>query len=349
MVDKNKKQLLVSLGEIFTASLGTDSASEHDFQDLIERGRQLIESAHIQNSWFTTDSVRQAIFAWSQSLQPGKIDQWLSSYNFENPKGNRVGVIAAGNIPLVGLHDLLCVLINGDQLKIKLSSKDQQLMQWAIECLITIEPELQGAIEVSENLKDINLLIATGSDNSSRYFEYYFKEQKRLLRKNRTSVAVLNGTESAEDLVGLSEDVFTHFGLGCRNVTKVYVPRGYDFDPMFNAFFRFKEVINHNKYANNYDYNKAVYLLNKIELVENGFLLLKEDEGLHSPVGVLFYSYYDQLEDVWDILKENEDQIQCKVGTVAGQDLVPFGKAQLPELVDYADGVDTIEFLQQTS
>ena len=200
-------------------------------------------------------------------------------------------------------------------------------------------------VQIVEQLKDVDGLIATGSDNSARYFDYYFKDKKRIIRKNRTSVAVLRGEESEDDLLGLSHDIFRHFGLGCRNVTKLYLPKGYDLDIVFKALFHYQEIGNHNKYANNYDYNKAVYLLSQAELIENGFLLMKEDEGIHSPVGVLFYEFYDNMEDVKRVIENLKDELQCVVSNEDLPQRVSFGKAQSPELWDYADGIDTIEFL----
>jgi hypothetical protein len=251
----------------------------------------------------------------------------------------------AGNIPLVGLHDALCVLLANHQLKAKVSTKDKSLMNLILETLALIAPEWSAKIEAPEKLNDIDILIATGSDNSARYFDYYFRDVKKILRKNRTSVAVLDGNETEEELKQLSDDIFLHYGLGCRNVTKLYIPKGFDLDRVFNAVFEYKDVINHNKYANNYDYNKAVYLLNKIELNENGFLLMKEDEGLHSPVGVLFYEYYENLSAVEEKLLDSAESIQAAVGSYDKLKLVPFGKAQQPELWDYADGKDTMSFL----
>ncbi len=347
MIDSTKKQALVKLGLLLKACSENKPELLTEFSSQIEKGRALMTSAKQQNAWFTSDSILQSLDAWSKSLRLENIDRWLQKYEGISFEQSKVGVIMAGNIPLVGLHDALCVLLCEGKLIAKLSSKDQLLMTWVLECLSEIHPQWKENIEIGENLKGIDVLIATGSDNSSRYFNYYFKDKKKLIRKNRTSVAVLNGEESEKDLSALSLDVFTHFGLGCRNVTKLYLPKGFDLDRLFKAFFPFKEIVNHNKYGNNYDYNKAVYLLNKIELIENGFLLLKEDEGLHSPVGVLFYEYYDKPTELAIKLGEQKDHIQCVVGSMDEMECIPFGKAQHPELWDYADGVDTIEFLAQ--
>ena len=347
---EEKKQALSELGQFF------ESCNRHHqnqaileqsstLKKQVELGAELIETVHHENGWFTPDSVKSVFEAWSTSLTPEKISTWLASYALNNTNTKTVGVIMAGNIPLVGLHDALCVLLAGHHLKAKLSSKDKSLMSLVLDTMAVIATDWTTKIEVTDKLNGIDFLIATGSDNSARYFEYYFRAVKKILRKNRTSVAILDGNESENDLKNLSHDVFMHFGLGCRNVTKLYLPKGFDLDRLFNAFFHYKEIVNNNKYANNYDYNKAVYLLNKIDLVENGFLLLKEDEGLHSPVGVLFYEYYDKLSAVEEKLIDHAESIQAAVGSYDKSKLIPFGKAQQPELWDYADGIDTIEFL----
>ena len=350
---EEKKQALIGLGQFFESCLlhyeNKAILSESiQFKMQIERGAALIDSVHHENGWFTPDAVKTVYTAWSSSLRADKISSWLANYTLDPTASKKVGVIMAGNIPLVGLHDALCVLLSDHLLKAKVSTKDKSLMNLVLEILALIAPEWSTKIEVIDRLNDIDLLIATGSDNSARYFEYYFRDVAKILRKNRTSVAVLDGNESKEELTQLSSDIFTYYGLGCRNVTKLFIPKGFDLDRIFNAVFEYKELINHNKYANNYDYNKAVYLMNKVELLENGFLLLKEDEGLHSPVGVLFYEYYDQLAEVEDRLIDNASSIQAVVGSYDSTKLIPFGKAQQPELWDYADGVDTLEFLTKS-
>ncbi|MBL4707438.1 MAG: acyl-CoA reductase [Flavobacteriales bacterium] len=345
-----KKRALSELGIFFQEAVaeykGESIKTKH--VELTELRNQLvntIDSVKHENGWFTSESVLSALEAWTVSLQEDKIDKWLSPYLFDNISSKKVGIIMAGNLPLVGLHDALCVLVSGNQLYAKLSSKDRGLMIITLNALKSLTKEWSSSIVLTENMKEIDVLIATGSDNSARYFDYYFREKKRLIRKNRTSIAVLNGNETEQELEGLSHDIFTHYGLGCRNVTKLYVPKNYDLDHVFKALFPYKEIANHNKYANNYDYNKAIYLLNKVELIENGFILFKEDEGLHSPVGVLFYEFYDSLDDLEHIMEQNKDSIQCIVTNENLKDGISFGKAQAPELWDYADGVDTIEFL----
>jgi hypothetical protein len=349
MNSATKKTTLIALGEFFKDSVifykdNSHIPSNTKLEDEIKKAAELIDLVHSENGWFTKDSVLAVYEAWANALEHEKVEKWLSTYDLEANENSKVGVIMAGNLPLVGLHDALSVLISGNVLHAKVSSKDRSLMMLVLTALQKMIPNPEQ-IKIVEQLKDVDSLIATGSDNSARYFDYYFKDKKRIIRKNRTSIAVLNGDESEEELNGLSHDIFRHFGLGCRNVTKLYLPKGYDLDQVFKALFHYQEIANHNKYANNYDYNKAVYLLNKIELIENGFLLMKEDEGIHSPVGVLFYEFYDTIEQVKSIIENRKDELQCVVSNAALPQKVPFGKAQSPELWDYADGVDTVEFL----
>lgn len=310
-------------------------------KDEFSHFNQTIQTVKRFNGWFTEKNVREAINSLSEMLEEEELEKWVSQYTFKNIRSKKVAIIMAGNIPLVGFHDFLSVLMAGHDVVMKLSSNDNVLFPEVIKLLIKIEPRFESKIDIVNTLQDFDAVIATGSDNSSVYFESYFGSYPHIIRKNRTSIAVLNGTETEIELKELAKDVFQYFGLGCRNITKVYVPKGYDLDHLFKAFYDWKEIMNHNKYANNYDYNKALYLLNKEELIENGFLLLKEDEGLHSPLGALFYEYYDNEQSLQNRLKANKDQIQC----VVSKTNTPFGKAQKPSLMDYADGVDTMSFL----
>ena len=346
---ETKKSTLIALGSFFKEALSLHENKSYEVQNKllaneVEQAAELIELAHHENGWFTKDSVKAVFTAWANSLEEKKVEKWLSNYTFKNVEAQKVGVIMAGNLPLVGLHDALTVVISGHHLHAKLSTKDKSLMMLALKVIQKLLGET-NSIKIVEQLKDIDSLIATGSDNSARYFDYYFKDKKRIIRKNRTSIAVINGGETEEELHGLSHDIFRHFGLGCRNVTKLYVPKSYDLDLIFKALFHYQEIGNHNKYANNYDYNKAVYLLNQVQLIENGFLLMKEDEGIHSPVGVLFYEFYESIEAVRSTIEEKKDELQCVVTNEELPHKVPFGKAQAPELWDYADGIDTVEFL----
>ena len=252
----------------------------------------------------------------------------------------------AGNIPLVGFHDFISVLISGNKVLGKLSSNDKILLPFLTQKLIEIEPEFKEYIQFSDKkLENFDAVIATGSNNTSLYFEHYFGKYPNIIRKNRNSVAVLSGEESPTQLEALSKDIFTYFGLGCRNVSKLYLPKEYDFKPFFNAMYSQKDIIHNDKYMNNYDYNKAVYLMGGVNLLDNEFMLLKEDTGFSSPISVVFYEYYNSLQEVEKYLAKNTEKIQCVVSTSNIENAIPFGKTQSPELWDYADSIDTLEFL----
>jgi hypothetical protein len=261
-----------------------------------------------------------------------------------NPK--KVAIIMAGNIPLVGFHDFLSVLISGHQVIVKQSSNDKHLLPFLTKYLEHIEPEFKGNIEFTEEkLHDFDAVIATGSDNTARYFEYYFKDKPSIIRKNRNSVAVLTGSETETDLKHLSEDIFRYYGLGCRNVSKLFVPKDYNFDAFFKGVYDWHPIINEAKYANNYDYNKAVYLMSEFDMLENGFLMIKEDASYASPIATVFYEYYNDLEALKLKLKTEQKNIQCVVSKGVLNDEIGFGQTQKPELWDYADAIDTIAFL----
>ena len=311
------------------------------------RFNQEIEAAIHYNAWFTKENVLKALDGIALMLSPKKLNDWLKQYDFKKEQEKNIGVIMAGNIPMVGFHDALCILVSGNIMYAKLSSGDKRLLPLLMEVLVQIEPAFQDRIHFIEQLpKDLQAIICTGSNNTSRYFEYYFGKYPNIIRKNRNAVAVLRGTESIEELKKIGEDIFSYFGLGCRNISKIFIPKAYDFDILFQAIYNYKYVIDYHKYANNYDYNKTVYLMGKEKsLLENGFLLLKEDIGIASPVGTLFYEYYEDEEQLNQRLKMDKDNIQCIVSEKKKD--IPFGKSQRPELADYADGVDTMAFLER--
>ncbi|MBK7667135.1 MAG: acyl-CoA reductase [Sphingobacteriaceae bacterium] len=265
--------------------------------------------------------------------------------NIPEPKQQKtVAIIMAGNIPMVGFHDLLCVLLSGHKALLKLSSDDNVLMPFFIKLLEHYEPSLGENIKFSEaKLVNFDAVIATGSNNTASHFQYYFGKYPNIIRKNRTSVAVITGKESPEDLKNLGRDIFLYFGLGCRNVSKLLVPKGFVFDPVFEAVFDYKFAVDNKKYGNNYDYNRAIYLLNLDKFLDNNFLIIKEDKGLFSPVSVLYYQEFDSETEVKQYLEENKENIQCIVGKEPG--FVPFGYSQQPVITEYADGVDTLNFL----
>ena len=189
-------------------------------------------------------------------------------------------------------------------------------------------------------LKGCDAYIATGSNNSSRYFEQYFGKYPHIIRKNRSSAAILTGKESAVELQKLSDDIHLYFGLGCRNVTKIFVPEGYDFVPLLAAFDTYKYFEDHHKYKNNYDYQLSILLLNNQFYMTNGSTLLTKNSSMFSPISQLYYETYSSSNEVESTLKNNPE-LQCLVGT----HYIPFGQAQAPGLFDYADGVDTVQFL----
>jgi hypothetical protein len=307
----------------------------------------IIRNAELQNAWFSQDHIHFALENWAKALTHENLIKWVKPYSIKGFAEKRVAVVMAGNIPLVGFHDFLSVLITGHHFIGKLSSNDNLLIPFLAEELIAIQPNFQSKIEFTKDrLPSFELVIATGSNNTARYFEYYFKNKPHIIRKNRNSAAILEGTETKEELEALGKDVFTYFGLGCRNVSKLFIPESYDFDAFFKSMFAYKDFINHHKYANNYDYNKAVYLMSSIKLLDNGFLLLKKDKQFSSPIGVLFYETYSDDNQLKKRLEEEKENIQCIVGRHPYGE-VAFGKAQHPDLTDYADGVDTIEFLIQ--
>ena len=314
-------------------------------KDVYEDSKEQLLRVELLNPWFTQENIRRSLNTWSEQLNFDMLRSWLDPYILKkviNPK--RVLIVMAGNVPLVGFHDLLSVLISGHKVIVKLSSNDNLLLKILIDKLISISPEFKSKIFYIDNIKDRNfdVVIATGNNNSSHYFEYYFKGLKKIIRKNRRSIAILDGSESKAQLERLGDDIFAYFGLGCRNVSKLFLPKNFDLDTLFSAFFSYSSLLEHRKYANNYDYNKAVYLMGNNKLVENGFLLMKEDKSLHSPVAMLFYEYYDNISSVNQFLNENKFNLQC----VVSKEDIPFGSSQTPNLWDYADGIDTIEFLR---
>ncbi len=298
-----------------------------------------------QNPWFTPTNIKIALTGVSRMLGESALRQWLSTYSLDDDRPPKVvGLVLAGNIPLVGFHDILTVLITGNIALIKPSSKDTVLTEFVLGQLTDIEPRFRDRFSFTETLRNFDAVIATGSDNTSRYFEYYFGKYPSVIRKNRTSCAILTGHETFEELEQLGMDVFTYFGLGCRNVSKLWVPENYDFPTLLDQWKKYDDVIHHHKYANNYDYQKAIVLVNETPFLDNGIVLLTESDKIVSPVSVLYYEYYRSPEDLKQKINLVSDKIQCIVGKTPPA-TVPFGQAQLPGPWDYADNVDTVEFL----
>jgi hypothetical protein len=322
----------------------TSHKAEHEiFEKLILQVRQ-------HNAWFGEKNVRSAIAAIAGSLAAEHLQTWLKPYEerlVSVPQPKKVAVIMAGNIPLVGFHDFLCVLMSGHHFLGKPSSDDHLLLPFLAALLLQFEPRFKDKISFTEGrMNDLEAVIATGSSNSSRYFDYYFGKYPHIIRKNRHSAAILSGGETPADFEKLGKDIFMYYGLGCRNVSKLFVPEGYRFDPFFEGIFSFSEVLENNKYVNNYEYNKTIYLLNSEKLLDNNFLLLRQEIALSSPIGVLFYEYYSDNETLKSRLKMDAPFLQClvsKESEFAGS--LSFGQTQSPMLWDYADGVDTMQFL----
>lgn len=330
-LEKNTKETSVLQNDLF-------------YDDFIS----LVELSQSHNGWFTPEQVYFSIQSLGNALTETNLNQWLSSYDFSKIAAKKVGLVLAGNIPLVGFHDFLSVLISGHDVLVKTSSSDQHLLKFLAKYLIAIQPELNSKITFVEGkLEGFDAVIATGSNNTARYFKYYFKDKPSIIRKNRNSVAVLNGTETHEELVGLGEDIFRYFGLGCRNVSKLFVPKDYNFEGFFKAMFEYREVIQYEKYANNYDYNKAVFLMSNFQLLDNEFLTIKEDTSYSSPISSVFYEFYDRLEEVKSRLSNDADQIQCIVSKDLIENSIVFGQTQQPKLWDYADNIDTLAFLSK--
>jgi hypothetical protein len=330
-LEKNTKETSVSQNDLF-------------YDDFIS----LVELSQSHNGWFTPEQVYFSIQSWGKALSETNLNQWLSLYDFSKIVPKKIGLILAGNIPLVGFHDFLSVLISGHDVLVKTSSSDQHLLKFLAKYLIAIQPVLNSKITFVEGkLEDFDAVIATGSNNTARYFEYYFKDKPSIIRKNRNSIAVLNGTETHEELVGLGEDIFRYFGLGCRNVSKLFVPKDYNFEAFFKAMFEYREVIQYEKYANNYDYNKAVFLMSNFQLLDNEFLTIKEDTSYSSPISSVFYEFYENLEEIKSRLSNDADQIQCIVSKDLIENSIVFGQTQQPKLWDYADNLDTLAFLSK--
>lgn len=308
------------------------------------RFANLIDTMHLENPWFTPDNVRLALWSIGRTLTEVKLHHWLSAYPeiLEERQPVTVGVVMAGNIPLVGFHDLLCVLITGNRLQAKLSNRDETLMRAVTETLTEIEPELESFIQLTtDNLKDFDIVIATGSNNTSRYFEYYFRNIPSIIRRNRNSIAILDGTESPQELRLLGDDIFSYFGLGCRNVSKLYLPEGYDPSGLFRHWGRYEDLRSHHKYAVNYDHNKAVMIVNREPFIDAGFVLLRAASSLTPPMTVVHYEFYMPGKGPELKTELDENMLQC----VVGHGHLPFGSAQQPELWDYADNIDTISFV----
>ncbi|MDB4297320.1 acyl-CoA reductase [Flavobacteriaceae bacterium] len=344
-----RKNAFVALGDFLSQFSNEEIVKKENIlhNDLFYDAFNLqITRAREYNTWFTKDNVLFSIESWANALTLDNINQWLNSYSIPDTSDKTVAVIMAGNIPLVGFHDFLSVAISGNKLLAKLSSSDKHFIPLVAKYLEYVEPLFKGTFTFTEGkLEGFDAVIATGSNNTARYFEYYFGKHPHIIRQSRNAVAILDGNETHEQLEAMSDDIFRYFGLGCRSISKVFIPRGYDLDNIFRAVFKHQDIIDYDKYGNNYDYNKAVYLMSLFDIKENGFLMLKEDTSYSSPIASLFYEYYDDLNTLKEKITAEKDKIQCISTELDFEDAVKLGENQAPKLWNYADNVDTVKFL----
>lgn len=341
MKENKRIQAVLKLGSYLRTQFNSNDSKTVDTSL-----NEVMKKAEGSNSWFTAKELTHSLESWGNLLTEEQLFEWLATYDLSIDQPKKILLILAGNIPLVGFHDLLVCYLSGHNTLVKLSSSDAHLLPFMVNKLNEFNPDDQDTIEFTDELvKEYDAVIATGSDNTARYFEHYFSKKPNIIRRNRNSVAVLSGSENPEELHALGEDVFRYFGLGCRSVSKIYVPKGYDFDLLFKAVFPYSDLINFEKYSNNYDYNKAVYLMSEFKILDNGFLILKEDDSLSSPIGSLFYEFYDSKEQLLQELNSRKEEIQCVVAKDFLESEIAFGQTQKPGLSDYADDIDTLKFV----
>jgi len=332
----NRINALVFLGDYIRENIYSN-----EFQTIIEQ-------AYVRNNWFTKEFTELSLsHICNHYLNREKLEKWINRYDFSSLKRQKtIGLTLAGNIPMVGFHDVICSFISNHKSMIKTSHKDSILLPFLMKKLSDEFPASQQYFNFCEQLRNFEAIIATGSNTSAAYFNYYFGKYPNIIRKNRNSIGILTGKETEEQLVLLSNDIFTYFGLGCRNISKLFVPSNYHFDYFFNAIQSYQYFDNHFRYSNNYYYYKSIYLLNQYQIHDNDFILLKEDEGLNSPISVLFYQYYTDKDNLKLLIDNHQDEIQIIVSEDKNiKNSIDFGKTQFPELWDYADGIDTIQFL----
>lgn len=304
---------------------------------------EVIARAEINNPWFIKTFVLQALGVWADALTENGVDKWLKSYP-QGKTAKNISVIGAGNIPLVAFHDCISVLASGHNLWLKCSTDDEILLPFIINRLLSFEKSLENSLELkTQGLQKADALIATGSNNSARYFEYYFRHMPMILRKNRSSVAVITDEVSNETLESLADDMFSYFGKGCRSVGKLFVPENFNIQRVFENSVKYSYFKNHNKYVNNFDYHRAIYLMNQDKFLENDFFVIRESDKMHAPVGVCFYERYSDLDKVKEKVNALSDELQVISGL---DESAAIGCNQMTTLLDYADGVDTMEFLQ---
>jgi hypothetical protein len=331
-------KLMVALGKNEDWNGFSSGVTREEYEVL----NNVINRQAAYNGWFKKENVQKSLFALGSQLTNEQLNNWTEEYSY-SANNKKVALIMAGNIPIVGFHDFLCVLISGNTAVCKLSSDDKTLLPALAHHLIQFLPEIkERIIFTTGRIGEMDAVIATGSDNSLHYFKQYFGHYPNIFRHNRTSIALITGNETKEEFNSLGNDIFDYFGLGCRNVSYLLIPKGFDLNRFFEGIISHSEVVNHHKYANNYDYNKAVYLLNQQELLDNHFVLLRESKDLFGPLSMIHYQYYENQDEVAAFLTLHKDQIQA----IVGHNNIPFGQSQSPRLNDYADGIDTMKFLE---
>ena len=338
----NRITLFVKLGRFFSDYINNNLES-------LEKNKfdKAINESILHNSFFSKKNILKSLLSWSNVLTKKSIDDFLSNYLIKNKKREKkIAIIMAGNIPLVGFHDFFCVIISGNFAVIKLSSKDSYLFKFILSFLVKENPDFDTKFDVVESKLEIfDAVIATGNNISANQFELYFKKYPKIIRRNRHSIAILNGNETKKEIELLANDIFYYYGLGCRNVSKIFIPNNYNLDILFKSFVLWNEVINKNSYANNYNYYRAIYLLNKEVFFDNGFVLLKESEKIGSPVGTIYFEYYKSDNQIKEMIKKNNEKIQCIVSNNNYPKTIKFGETQMPNLNDFADDIDTFNFL----
>ncbi len=343
-------EAFAKLGEFFRqfSNSKMEKNENIDFNPILfDAFKMQINRASEFNGWFTKENVLKAFKSWSEALTLENLEKWTSNYEIdENQAPKSIAIVMAGNIPLVGFHDFLSVLITGNNPIVKQSSNDKYFLPLIAKFLEYEHPYFKNKITFTEEkLTGFYAVIATGSNNTTRYFDYYFEKYPSIIRSSRNSVAIITGKETKLELEALGDDIFQYFGLGCRSVSKIFVPKNYNFDLLFNALFKFNDIINIKKYENNYDYNKAIYLMSLFKIQDNGFVMLKEDSSYASPIATLFYEFYDSFDHLLIKLEAEKEAIQCIVCNENDLNFVKFGQTQQPKLWDYADGIDTLQFL----
>ena len=338
----NRITLFVKLGRFFSDYINNNLES-------LERNKfdKAINESILHNSFFSKKNILKSLLSWSNVLTKKSIHNFLSNYLIKIKKREKkIAIIMAGNIPLVGFHDFFCVIISGNFAVIKLSSKDSHLFKFILSFLVKENPDFDTKFDVVESkLQIFDAVIATGNNISANQFELYFKKYPKIIRKNRHSIAILNGNETKKEIELLANDIFYYYGLGCRNVSKIFIPNNYNLDILFKSFVLWNEVINKNSYANNYNYYRAIYLLNKEVFFDNGFVLLKESEKIGSPVGTIYFEYFKSDNQIKEMIKKNNEKIQCIVSNNNYPKTIKFGETQMPNLNDFADDIDTLNFL----